>query len=50
MHNQVFVTAGNMVGGGLMVGMVYVFAQSPLIFKAKENALEELQPIEQKEG
>jgi nitrite transporter len=25
-HNQVFVTAGNMVGGGLMVGGVYWFA------------------------
>jgi len=49
-HNQVFVTAGNMVGGGLMVGMVYVFAESPFIFKPKKNQLEELKPIEQKEG
>lgn len=49
-HNQVFVTAGNMVGGGLMVGMVYGFAESSIIFKPKENSLEELKPIEQKEG
>jgi len=48
-HNQVFVTAGNMVGGGLMVGMVYVFSQSPLTFESKKNKLEELQPVEQKE-
>jgi len=27
-HNQLFVTAGNMVGGGIMVGMVYWFANS----------------------
>jgi hypothetical protein len=24
-HNQVFVTLGNMVGGGVMTGMIYVF-------------------------
>lgn len=48
LHNQVFVTAGNMVGGGLMVGMVYVFAESPVILKPEESSLEEL--IEQKEG
>jgi len=45
-HNQVFVTAGNMVGGGLMVGMVYVFAQSPLNFDSQKD----MEPIEQKEG
>lgn len=50
MHNQLFVTAGNMVGGGVMVGMVYVFAESPLFFKPKENPFEQLKPIEQKEG
>ena len=36
-HNQLFVTLGNVVGGGLMVGMVYWLAsQNP----AKERALE----------
>jgi nitrite transporter NirC len=43
-HNQIFVTAGNMVGGGLMVGMVYAFAQSPLTFETKKNKLE---PVKQ---
>lgn len=46
-HNQIFVTAGNMVGGGLLVGMVYVFAQSTLTFEPQKRTLE---PIEQKEG
>ena len=45
MHNQLFVTAGNMVGGGLMVGMVYMLAQSPLTFESQKNKLE---PVEQK--
>ena len=36
-HNQIFVTAGNMVGGGLMVGMVYVFTQSTLTFKSQKT-------------
>jgi nitrite transporter len=43
-HNQIFVTAGNMVGGGLLVGMVYAFAQSPLTFESKKNKLE---PVKQ---
>ena len=30
-HNQLFVTAGNMVGGGIMVGMVYWFAISDVL-------------------
>ncbi|MEK9629386.1 MAG: formate/nitrite transporter family protein, partial [Nitrospinota bacterium] len=48
-HNQVFVTAGNMVGGGLMVGMAYVFADSNFSVVTQETKLEELKPIEQKE-
>jgi nitrite transporter len=36
-HNQIFVTAGNIVGGGLMVGMVYVFTQSTLTFKSQKK-------------
>ena len=44
-HNQIFVTAGNMVGGGLMVGMVYMLAQSKLTFESQKNKLE---PVEQK--
>ena len=46
-HNQIFVTAGNMVGGGLMVGMVYALAQSQLTMESKKNKLES---VEQKEG
>ena len=38
-HNQVFVTLGNMVGGGVMVGMAYVFASagplSPVAHRTK---------------
>lgn len=49
-HNQVFVTAGNMVGGGLMVGMVYVFADAPPSLETQNNRMEVLQPVEQKEG
>jgi nitrite transporter len=30
-HNQLFVTAGNMVGGGIMVGTVYWFANSEVL-------------------
>ena len=36
-HNQIFVTAGNMLGGGLMVGMVYVFSQSTLTSKSQKK-------------
>ncbi|MBC8284960.1 MAG: formate/nitrite transporter family protein [Nitrospinae bacterium] len=39
--NQIFVTAGNMVGGGLMVGMVYVFADSTFPLATRKNSLEE---------
>ncbi|MBT5469689.1 MAG: formate/nitrite transporter family protein [Nitrospina sp.] len=48
-HNQVFVTAGNIVGGGVMVGMVYAFVDSPFSFSSQKNDLENLEPIEQKE-
>ena len=34
-HNQLFVTAGNMVGGGIMVGKVYWFTVTD--FKGKET-------------
>jgi len=30
-HNQLFVTAGNMVGGGIMVGTVYWFANADVL-------------------
>ena len=36
-HNQIFVTAGNMLGGGLMLGMVYVFSQSTLTSKSQKK-------------
>jgi nitrite transporter NirC len=39
MHNQVFVTAGNIVGGGLMVGLVYAFAGSTPLLKTKMNGI-----------
>ncbi len=42
-HNQVFVTLGNMVGGGVMVGMVYAFSSADPSFQKQES-------IEQKEG
>ena len=35
MHNQLFVTAGNMVGGGVMVGMIYWLAAADF---SKEDA------------
>lgn len=49
-HNQVFVTAGNMLGGGLMVGLAYVFSGSASPFPARNNNFEDLKPVEQKEG
>jgi nitrite transporter len=48
-HNQVFVTLGNMVGGGVMVGMVYVFASIGFSF-SDEPQLQKLEPVEQKEA
>jgi nitrite transporter NirC len=35
-HNQVYVVAGNIVGGGIMVGMVYWFAGS---YNSKEASV-----------
>lgn len=49
-HNQVFVTLGNMVGGGLMVGMVYYFADSFKLLKPDQASLGDLEPLEKKEG
>ena len=50
LHNQVFVTAGNMVGGGVMVGMVYVFSSGGAFASGEESHLGKLEPVEQKEG
>ena len=50
LHNQVFVTAGNMVGGGVMVGMVYVFSSGGAFASNEESHLGKLEPVEQKEG
>lgn len=49
-HNQVFVTLGNIVGGGAMVGMVYVFASAGPLSPSEEPQLQKLKPVEQKEG
>ena len=49
-HNQVFVTAGNMVGGGVMVGMAYVFSSSGSFAPVRESRWQKLEPVEQKEG
>jgi nitrite transporter len=49
-HNQLFVTAGNMVGGGVMVGMVYVFSSSGPLSTSPESQLQNLETVEQKEG
>lgn len=37
-HNQIFVTAGNLIGGGLMVGIVYWFTSADVL---KEKLSEE---------
>ena len=54
-HNQLFVTAGNMVGGGIMVGMVYWFAISDVLEddvsiskKDASDPVENLQPVANK--
>lgn len=44
MHNQLFVTAGNMVGGGVMVGMIYWLAAED-VAKEEVSAVA-LQPVE----
>ena len=49
-HNQVFVTLGNMVGGGVLVGMVYVFASTGPLSPSEEPQLQKLEPSEQKVG
>jgi nitrite transporter NirC len=49
MHNQIFVTAGNIVGGGLMVGAVYAFASSSPMLKPKLNELNKLEPLGDKD-
>jgi nitrite transporter len=49
-HNQVFVTIGNIVGGGVMVGMAYVFSSVEPFSPAGDSKWKELEPVEQKEG
>ena len=48
-HNQVFVTAGNIVGGGIMVGMAYAFADSSPLIQPGPASLKNLKPLEEKE-
>lgn len=49
-HNQVFVTLGNMVGGGVMVGMAYVFSSFKPLSLSEKIQLEKLEPVDQREG
>ena len=49
-HNQVFVTLGNIVGGGVMVGMAYVFSSAEPIFQNKKAQWQKLKRVEQKES
>jgi len=49
-HNQVFVTLGNMVGGGVMVGMAYVFSSFRPHSLSEKVQLEKLEPVDQREG
>lgn len=49
-HNQVFVTLGNMVGGGVMVGMAYVFSSFRPLSLSEKVQLEKLEPVDQREG
>lgn len=44
MHNQLFVTAGNMVGGGVMVGMIYWLAAAD--FSKEDATVGTLHPVE----
>ena len=48
-HNQVFVTLGNIVGGGVMVGMAYVFSSAEPISQNKKAQWQKLKQVEQKE-
>ena len=49
-HNQVFVTLGNIVGGGVMVGMAYVFCSDGLISQNKKTQWHKLKRVEQEES
>ena len=49
-HNQVFVTLGNIVGGGVMVGMAYVFSSAEPISQNKKAQWQKLKRVEQKES
>ena len=48
-YNQVFVTLGNIVGGGVMVGMAYVFSSAEPISQNKKAQWQKLKQVEQKE-
>jgi len=48
-HNQIFVTTGNMVGGGVMVGMVYVFSSINPFSSGQRVASRELDPVKLRE-
>jgi nitrite transporter NirC len=48
-HNQMFVTAGNMVGGGVMVGTVYWFAAADFRNKDVAERVARLHPVENQE-
>ena len=49
-HNQVFVTLGNIVGGGVMVGMAYVFCSDGRISQNKKTQWHKLKRVEQEES
>lgn len=49
-HNQVFVTLGNIVGGGVMVGMAYVFCSDGPISQNKKTQWHKLKRVEQEES
>jgi len=48
-HNQVFVTIGNIVGGGLMVGAAYAFTGSSSPIRTSLTGLDKLALLEKKE-
>ena len=49
-YNQVFVTLGNIMGGGVMVGMAYVFSSAEPISQNKKAQWQKLKRVEQKES
>ncbi len=49
-YNQVFVTLGNIMGGGVMVGMAYVFSSAEPISQNKKAQWQKLKQVEQKES